>query len=72
MVTWQNKGGYLVLDRIIEEALHSHQYGALTNMELKGILEIVQFAKNDLDYNKGNRSKNAHDTEIHNVKVNFK
>jgi len=53
-----------MLDLIIEQALHSHQYGTLTNQELRGILDIVQHAKDDLGKNKGNRSKNAHDVII--------
>ena len=59
----------MTLDEIIREALHSNQYGTLTNLELKGILEIVQFAKNDLAKHEGNRSKYAHD---HKIEVIFK
>ncbi len=52
-----------MLDAIIQEALHSHQYGTLTNNELRIILEIVQIAKDDIAKNNGNRSKNAYEID---------
>lgn len=53
-----------MIDAIIQEALHSQQFGTLTNIELWAILKIVEHAKNDLDKNDGNRSKNAYDDKI--------
>ncbi len=58
-----------MLDKIIQEALHSNQYGTLTGSELKAILDIVNHAKSDLDNNKGERGDKAWDEG---VEVKFK
>lgn len=44
----------MALDKIIEESLHSHQYGTLTNNELRTIMLIVENAKRDLNKHDGN------------------
>lgn len=54
----------MTLDKIIEQSLHSYQYGTLTNAELKGIFDIVQHAKDDLDNNAGNRAENAYEVKV--------
>ena len=53
-----------MLDAIIQEALHSHQFETLTNNELVGIMEIIQHAKDDLDNNSGNRAKDAYEVKV--------
>ncbi len=59
----------LSLDKIIQEALHSNQYGTLTGAELKAILDVVNHAKSDLDSNEGNRGDKAWEED---VEVTFK
>lgn len=44
----------MALDRIVEEALHSYQYGTLTNHELRTIMLLVEHAKRDLKANNDN------------------
>jgi len=59
------------LDRIIQEAVHSHSWDTLTNNELGAILKVVEHAKNDLNKNGGNRSKNAYEIKVE-VLIGFK
>ncbi len=59
----------MVLDNIIQEAVHSQGWGTLTGAELKAIMDVVDHAKKDLDKNGGNRSKDAYE---HDVEVKFK
>jgi len=54
----------LSLAKIIEEALHSNQWGTLTSAELKAIYDIVQHAKADLDNNGGDRGDKAWEKDV--------
>jgi len=53
-----------MLDRIIQEAVHSQGGSTLTNNELGAIIKVVQHAQDDLNKNNGNRSKNAYEIKV--------
>jgi len=59
-----------MIEKIIQESLHSYQYGTLSPNELEAIMKIVDHAKRDLDKNNGNRSKVSKDSEVH-VLISF-
>lgn len=54
-----------MLDKIIQESLHSYQYGTLSPNELEAIIKIVEHAKLDLEKNDGKRSDKSLESPVH-------